>query len=156
MDDGKTVSSITSGASTQRTNPRHPVALNANRASHRRIVLPSPTASRDASTGDGKWRYHRRPVALWTERNRLLALADAAGKKAKTAYDVHERKCDTLDDKAYDIERRIANTVAESLAGLLVQAKLHGEVLKDSGKWIHTPALTRNVCTALERMEAAS
>ncbi len=91
-------------------------------------------------------------VKLWIERNRLLKLATAAGKKAKSPDDVHERECDALDDKAYDIEGRIANTVAKSLEGLLVQTWLHGDVLKDSGKWIHTPALTRNVAKALERM----
>ncbi len=95
-------------------------------------------------------------VALWAERNRLLALADDARQKVKAPNDVHEIECDALDDKAYDIERRIANTVAESLAGLLVQAKLHGDVLECSGKWIHTAALTRNVVTALESMEGAA
>ena len=91
-------------------------------------------------------------VALWAERNRFLASANAASAKAKSANDVHEKYCHAMSSKVYAIEGRIANTIAESLDGLLVQAKLHGEVLKDSGKWIHTPALTRNVCTALERM----
>ncbi len=95
-------------------------------------------------------------VELWTERNRLLALANAAGEKVKSPDDVHELECEALDEKWSAIEDQIANTVAESLEGLLVQAKLHGDVLKDSGKWIHTPALTRNVVTALERMEGAS
>ncbi len=95
-------------------------------------------------------------VALWAERNRLLALANAAGEKVKSPDDVHELECEALDEKWSAIEGRIANTVAESLAGLLVQAKLHRAALEDSGAWIHTPALTRNVITALERMEGAS
>ena len=95
-------------------------------------------------------------VDLWAERNKWLASANAAGAKAKSANDVHEKYCHAMSSKMYAIEDRIANTVAESLAGLLVQAKLHGDVLKDSGKWIHTPALTRNVVKALERMEGAA
>ena len=91
-------------------------------------------------------------VALWAERNRLQKLANAAGKKAKSPDDVHERECYALETKVYAIEGRIANTVAKSVEGLLVQTWLHGDVLKDSGKWIHTPALTRNVAKALERM----
>ena len=94
-------------------------------------------------------------VALWAERNRFLALANAAGKKAKSANDVNEKYCYAMSSKMYAIEDSIANTVAKSLEGLLVQTWLHGDVLKDSGKWIHTPALTRNVAKALERMASA-
>ncbi len=82
-------------------------------------------------------------VELWTERDRLLALCNAA--------DI-DLEIDKLGDELSAIEGRIANTVAKSLEGLLVQTWLHGDVLKDSGKWIHTPALTRNVAKALERM----
>ncbi len=95
-------------------------------------------------------------VALWAERNRFLALANAAGAKAKSANDVHEKYCHAMSSKMYAIQDRIANTVAESLAGLLVQARLHGDLLKDGSSWIHTPALTHNVITALERMEGAA
>ncbi len=86
-------------------------------------------------------------VDLWAEQNRLVALccdADIDG------------ELDALGDKLSAIEHQIANTEARTLAGVLVQAKLHGDVLKVSGKWIHTPALTRNVCTALERMGGAA
>ncbi len=95
-------------------------------------------------------------VDLWAERNKWLASANAAGAKAKSANDVHEKYCHAMSSKVYAIEDRIANTVAESLAGVVVQIKVHGDVLKDSGKWIHTPALTRNVVKALERMEGAA
>ncbi len=95
-------------------------------------------------------------VALWAERNRFLASANAAGAKAKSANDVHEKYCYAMSSKVYAIEDRIANTVAESLAGLLVQARLHGDILKGGCAWIHTPALTRNVITSLERMDGAS
>ncbi len=95
-------------------------------------------------------------VALWAERNRFLALANAAGKKAKSANDVHEKYSYAMSSKMYAIEDQIANTVAESLAGLLVQARLHGDLLKDGCSWIHTPALTRNVVKALERMAGAA
>ncbi len=95
-------------------------------------------------------------VDLWAERNKWLASANAAGAKAKSANDVHEKYCHAMSSKVYAIEGRIANTIAESLDGLLVQAKLHGEVLKDSGKWIHTAALTRNFVKALERMGGAA
>ncbi len=86
-------------------------------------------------------------VELWAERNRLLALCNAA--------DV-DHEIDALSDKLSAIEGRIANTVAKSVEGLLVQTWRHGDVLKDSGKWIHTPALTRNVAKALERMGGAA
>ncbi len=99
---------------------------------------------------------HEPLVALLAERNRLLASANVAGNKAKRANDVHERECGTLTEQAYAIEDRIANTVAKSLAGVVVQIKVHGDVLKDSGAWDHTAALTRNVVTALERMEGAA
>ncbi len=95
-------------------------------------------------------------VKLWIERNRLLKLANAAGKISKSPDDVHDREYYALETKVYAIESRIANTVAKSLEGLLVQTWLHGDVLKDSGKWIHTPALTRNVAKALERMGNAA
>ncbi len=95
-------------------------------------------------------------VALWAERNRLLALANVAGEKAKYCDDPHELEMAALDEKWFAIDERIANTVAQSLAGVVVQIKLHGDVLKDSGAWIHTAAWTRNVITALERMEGAA
>ena len=85
-------------------------------------------------------------VKLWLERNRLVALVNAAQTDPETNAEA---------DKVSAIEGRIANTVAKSLEGLLVQTWLHGDVLKDSGKWIHTPALTRNVAKALERMASA-
>ncbi len=94
-------------------------------------------------------------VALWAERNRFLALANAAGEKAKSANDVHEKYCYAMSSKVYAIEDRIANTVAETVQGLLVQMALHQDVAEDSG-WTHGAAWTRNVITALERMEGAS
>ncbi len=93
-------------------------------------------------------------VALWAERNRLLKLANAAGKKAKSANDVHEKYCYAMSSKVYAIEDQIANTVAETVQGLLVQMKLHEDVAEDCG-WTHGATWTRNVITALERMEAA-
>ncbi len=86
-------------------------------------------------------------VKLWIERNRVLALFNAADT---------EFEFDAAGDKLSAIEGRIANARAETLPGVLVQIKLHGDVLKDSGKWIHTAALTRNVVKALERMEGAA
>ena len=94
-------------------------------------------------------------VALLAERNKWLALANVAGNKAKSADDVHERECYALSDKMYDIEARIAGTVAETVQGLLVQMKLHEDV-NDGGAWIHSEELTRNVVKALERMEGAA
>ena len=94
-------------------------------------------------------------VALWAERNRFLALANAAGAKAKSANDVHEKYCHAMSSKMYAIEDRIANTVAETVQGLLVQMKLHEDVAEDCG-WTHGAAWTRNVVKALERMEGAA
>ncbi len=94
-------------------------------------------------------------VALWAERNRFLALANAAGAKAKSANDVHEKYCYAMSSKMYAIEDRIANTVAETVQGLLVQMKLHEDVAEDCG-WTHGAAWTRNVVKALERMEGAA
>ena len=73
-------------------------------------------------------------VALWAERNRFLALANAAGEKAKSVDDVHEKYCYAMSSKMYDIEARIAGTVAETVQGLLVQTKLHQDVAED-GRW---------------------
>ncbi len=94
-------------------------------------------------------------VALWAERNRFLALAKAADEKAKSANDVHEKYCYAMSSKMYAIEDQIANTVAETVQGLLVQMKLHEDVTGDCG-WTHGAAWTRNVVTALERMAGAS
>ncbi len=94
-------------------------------------------------------------VALWAERNRLLASANAAGAKALSANDVHEKYSYAMSSKMYAIEDQIANTVAETVQGLLVQMKLHEDVAEDCG-WTHGAAWTRNVITALERMEGAS
>jgi len=63
---------------------------------------------------------------------------------------------DAAGDELSAIEGRIANTEASTLADVVVQIKVHEDVLKDSDAWAHTPALTRNVVTALERMEGAS
>ncbi len=93
-------------------------------------------------------------VALWAERNRFLALANAAGKKATSTNDVHEKYCYAMSSKMYAIEDQIANTVAETVQGLLVQMKLHEDVAEDCG-WTHGAAWTRNVVKALERMQAA-
>ena len=87
-------------------------------------------------------------VALWAERNRLVALGRAA--------DIDDPEIDQAGDKLSAIEGRIANTEASTLADVVVQIKVHEDVLKDSDAWAHTPALTRNVVTALERMEGAS
>ena len=95
-------------------------------------------------------------IDLWAERTRLLALSSAAAKKSKSDDDPIELERDAIDGKAFAIEARIADTVAESLAGLLVQARLHEDILKGGCAWVHTPALTRNVITALERMASAS
>ncbi len=94
-------------------------------------------------------------VQLWAQRNHLLEKSEDADKKSQSPDAVHQFERYALDTKAFAIEVRIANTVADSLAGLLVQARLHGDLLKDGCSWIHTPALTRNVITALERMEGA-
>ncbi len=85
-------------------------------------------------------------VSLWAERNRFLALANALET---------DPEIDQAGDKLSAIEGRIANTEARTLAGVVVQIKVHGDVLKDSGAWNHTAAWTRNVITALERMEGA-
>ena len=53
------------------------------------------------------------------------------------------------------VERRIANTEARTLAGVVVQIKLRESVLGHD-HWVFSADLTRNVVTALERMEAAS
>ena len=87
-------------------------------------------------------------VDLWAEQNRLVALGRAA--------DIDDPEIDQAGDKLSAIEGRIANTEARTLAGVVVQIKVHGDVLKDSGAWNHTADLTRNVITALERMESAS
>ncbi len=93
-------------------------------------------------------------VALWAERNRFLALANAAGEKAKSANDVHEKYCYAMTSKVYAIEDQIAGTVAETVQGLLVQMKLHEAVAEDCG-WTSGAAWTRNVIAGLERMEGA-
>ena len=87
-------------------------------------------------------------IALWAERNRFLALANTAGAKAKSVNDVHEKYCYAMSSKMYAIEDQIANTVAETVQGLLVQMKLHEDVAEDCG-WTH------NVVKALERMAGA-
>ena len=94
-------------------------------------------------------------VALWAERNRFLALANAAGEKAKSANDVHEKYCYAMTSKMYAIEDQIANTAAETVQGLLVQIRLHYDVVGD-GTWTRGDALMTNVITALERMEGAA
>ena len=60
-------------------------------------------------------------VDLWAERNRLVALVNAAQT---------ELEFDAAGDKLSAIEDQIANTAAETVQGLLVQIRLHGDVLK--------------------------
>ncbi len=93
--------------------------------------------------------------SLWAERNRFLALANAADAKAKSANDVHEKYCYAMTSKMYAIEDQIANTAAETVQGLLVQIRLHYDVVGD-GTWTRGDALMTNVITALERMEGAA
>lgn len=69
-------------------------------------------------------------VDLWAEQNRLVALGRAA--------DIDDPEIDQAGDKLSAIEGRIANTEARTLAGVVVQIKVHGDVLKDSGAWNHT------------------
>ena len=85
-------------------------------------------------------------VGMWDERNRLIALGNAAD-------DEHESG--PLFDKAYAIEHRIAKAKARTLTGVLVQVKLHDDLLGHD-RWVHSATLTRNVVTALERMAGAS
>ncbi len=85
-------------------------------------------------------------VALWTERNRLVALVNAADT---------DPEIDGLGIELSAVERRIANTEARTLAGVVVQIKLRESVLGHD-HWVFSADLTRNVVTALERMEAAS
>ena len=91
-------------------------------------------------------------VALWAERSRLLALANVAGAKAERCNDVHELECYALSDQADAVEDRIARTQAKTLTGVLVQIRLHDDVVGD-GTWTKGDALMTNVITALERME---
>ncbi len=85
-------------------------------------------------------------VALWAERNRLVALGNAL----ETDLEI-----DALGDKLSAIEHQIANTEAKTLAGVLVQIKVYDDVIGHRA-WIHGAELMRNVVKALERMAGAS
>ena len=85
-------------------------------------------------------------VALWAEQNRLVALGNAL----ETDLEI-----DALGDKLSAIEHQIANTEARTLAGVVVQIKLRESVLGHDAR-VLSAAWTRNVITALERMEGAS
>ncbi len=85
-------------------------------------------------------------VALWTERNRLVALCCAA--------DI-DSEIDQLGDELSAIEHQIANTEARTLAGVVLQIKLRESVLGHDA-WVLSADLTRNVIKALERMAGVS
>ena len=85
-------------------------------------------------------------VELWAEQNRLVALGNAL----ETDLEI-----DQLGDKLSAIEHQIANTEAKTLAGVVVQIKLRESVLGHD-HWVLSADLTRNVVTALERMEGAA
>ncbi len=85
-------------------------------------------------------------VELWAERNTLLAICNAADSDLEVA---------SMSNKLSAIESRIAKAEAKTLAGVLVQVKLHDDIL-GHGTWIHSAEISRNVITALERMAGAS
>ena len=89
-------------------------------------------------------------VELWAERNTLLAKCNAADAELDAELEVF-----SLSDKLSAIESRIAKAEAKTLAGVLVQVKLHDDIL-GHGTWIHSAEISRNIITALERMEGAS
>ncbi len=82
-------------------------------------------------------------VDLWAERNRLVALVNAAHT---------EFEFDAAGDKLSAIEGRIANAKAKTLTGVLVQIRLHYDVV-GNGTWTRGDALMTNVIASLERME---
>ena len=85
-------------------------------------------------------------IALWAERNRLVALGNAADT---------DPEVDALCDKISPIEHQIANTEARTLAGVIVQIKLREDII-GYHHWNLGAAWTRNVIAALERMAGAS
>ena len=85
-------------------------------------------------------------VELWAERNRALALVTAADIKV----DFYP-----LARKLSAIEARIIKAKAKTLAGVVVQIKLYHEVVGPDA-WTHGAKISRNIITALERMEGAS
>ncbi len=85
-------------------------------------------------------------VGLWAERNKWLAACNVADDECVAR---------PLSDSLSAIEDQIANTEAKTLAGVLVQIRLRDDVLGHE-TWIHSAEISRNIITALERLESAS
>ncbi len=72
-----------------------------------------------------------RLIALWAERERLVAGSIAAGRKSRTAGDEYEIWSMELLDMACEIERQIVNAEPHTVAGWAIQAHLLVDYVDD-------------------------
>ena len=70
-------------------------------------------------------------IALWAERERLVAGSRAAAGKVRAAGDEYEIWGSELDDMASEIERQIVETEPRTAAGMAIQASLLAEYVDD-------------------------
>ena len=72
-----------------------------------------------------------RLIALWAERERLVAGSIAAGTKSRTAGDAYEIWSRELLEMACEIEEEIGDTEPRTIAGMAIQAALLAEYVDD-------------------------
>ena len=70
-------------------------------------------------------------IALWEERERLMAGSIAAGGKSRTAGDAYEIWSAELADMASEIDGEIVDTEPRTVAGWAIQAALLAEYVDD-------------------------
>ncbi len=80
-------------------------------------------------TGDAGTDDHL--IALWAERERLMAGSIAAGRKSRTAGDAYETWSMELLDMASEIEKEIVNAEPDTVAGWAIQAHLLVDYVDD-------------------------